>query len=83
VPPPDRAAEAVETRGAVGRALETLPEPHRQALLLRYVDDLSYAEIAAAAGISIGTVMSRLFNAKRKLRAALERMQMTEGERAQ
>ena len=52
-------------------ALDQLPEMHRKVLLLRYVDELSYAEIAAAIGVSIGTVMSRLFNAKRKLRAIL------------
>lgn len=40
-------------------------------ILMRYVDDMSYAEIAAATGVSLGTVMSRLFNAKRKLRQAL------------
>jgi RNA polymerase sigma-70 factor (ECF subfamily) len=62
------AAESAETiRAAVGQ----LPEAHRQVVELRYTDDLSYSEISAALGISIGTVMSRLFNAKRKLRALL------------
>lgn len=67
-------AEIVERRdltSCVERALETLPAVHRQCLLHRYADDLSYAEIAAATGVSIGTVMSRLFNARRKLKAAL------------
>ena len=70
----DTPAQIVERRdltSCVERALETLPPMHRQCLLHRYADDLSYAEIAAATGVSIGTVMSRLFNARRKLKAAL------------
>jgi RNA polymerase sigma-70 factor (ECF subfamily) len=58
-----------ELQSDLRRAVEKLPEIYRQVLLLRYADELSYAEIAVAAGISMGTVMSRLFNAKRKLRA--------------
>lgn len=53
----------------VRRALDQLNEPYRSVLLLRYADELSYAEIAAATGVSIGTVMSRLFYGKRKLKA--------------
>ena len=47
-------------------------EGHRAAILLREVDGLSYREVAAATGVSIGTVMSRLFHARRKLRRILE-----------
>ena len=65
---PDRAAEADDTAGVVRAALKQLPEEHRTTLLLRFSDGLSYAEIAAATGTSIGTVMSRLFYGKRKLR---------------
>jgi len=67
-------AEIVERRDLTvcfERALDALPPIHRQCLLHRYVDGLSYAEVAAATGVSIGTVMSRLFNARRKLKAAL------------
>jgi RNA polymerase sigma-70 factor (ECF subfamily) len=56
----------------VRRALEQLPEDHRVTLQLRYADEMSYADIAAATGVSIGTVMSRIFNGKRKLRRRLE-----------
>jgi RNA polymerase sigma-70 factor, ECF subfamily len=58
-----------ETREHLRGALARLPEPHRTVLLLRYADGLQYAEISAATGVSIGTVMSRIFNAKRKLKA--------------
>ena len=61
-----------ETATEVRSALAGIPEEHRSALLLRYADGLSYAEIAAATGVSIGTVMSRLFYGKRKLKKVLE-----------
>ncbi|MCX7819095.1 MAG: sigma-70 family RNA polymerase sigma factor [Kiritimatiellae bacterium] len=55
-------------------ALARLDAPHRDVLVMRYEDGLSYAEIAAAMGLRIGTVMSRLFNAKRKLRLIWEHL---------
>jgi len=69
---PDRAAEAGDTAVLVRQALGEIPEEHRTTLLLRFADGLSYAEIAAATGTSIGTVMSRLFYGKRKLRKLVE-----------
>jgi RNA polymerase sigma-70 factor (ECF subfamily) len=68
---PDEATIRLETAEAVNRALAALPEGHRAVALLRHVDGLSYQEIASALGLSIGTVMSRLFYARRKLRALL------------
>ncbi|MDD5705412.1 MAG: sigma-70 family RNA polymerase sigma factor [Kiritimatiellae bacterium] len=59
--------EGAETRNLVERALRQLPDEHRVTLMLRYSDGLSYGEIAAATGVPIGTVMSRLFNGKRKM----------------
>ncbi len=44
----------------VREAIEAIPEPFREAILLREMEGLSYAEIAQTAGIPIGTVMSRL-----------------------
>jgi RNA polymerase sigma-70 factor (ECF subfamily) len=52
-------------------ALETLPEKHRTILVLREVEGLSYEELAERLGIHKGTVMSRLFHARRKMQAAL------------
>lgn len=73
--PRQRAASDViagaELLVAIDSALETLSPEHRVALLLRFSDGLSYSEIAAATGVSIGTVMSRLFNGRRKLLKAL------------
>lgn len=69
---PDELAEKAELVLQVREALKRLSRDHAVALQLRYSDGLSYAEIAAATGVSLGTVMSRLFNAKRKLRTVLE-----------
>jgi RNA polymerase sigma-70 factor (ECF subfamily) len=41
-------------------AIEAMPEPFREAIVLRDLEDLSYAEIAEVTGVPIGTVMSRL-----------------------
>lgn len=76
VPAPSARLEAVETQLRVKRALARLPPEHRVALELRYSDDLSYVEIAQATGVSIGTVMSRLFNAKHKLQRALAELEL-------
>jgi RNA polymerase sigma-70 factor (ECF subfamily) len=69
--PPDRQMEADELRDFVRAGLSRLSPDHRLALELRYGDGLSYAELAAATGVSIGTVMSRLFHARRRLRSVL------------
>jgi RNA polymerase sigma-70 factor (ECF subfamily) len=69
--PPDRQLESEETRASVQEGLARLSAEHRLILELRYADGLSYAELASATGVSIGTVMSRLFHAKRRLRRVL------------
>ena len=58
-------------REALVRALEALPVEFREAIVMREVEGLSYLEIAGAAGIPIGTVMSRLARARERLRLAL------------
>jgi RNA polymerase sigma-70 factor (ECF subfamily) len=47
-----------------------LPEPFREAIVLREMNNLSYQEIAQVAGVPVGTVMSRLARARAMLRAA-------------
>lgn len=56
---------------ALWRAIEELPVPQREALLLREFEGLSYAELAAALSTSEGAVESLLFRARRSLRANL------------
>ena len=47
--------------------VERLPEPFREALVLRELEELSYREIAAITNVPIGTVMSRLARARQML----------------
>ena len=68
---PDSAMERGELRGKIARAIEDLSPDHREVILRKEVDGLSYKEIAESVGCSIGTVMSRLFYARKKLQAAL------------
>jgi len=72
---PAEEAERRELFEEVQAAMEQLSDDHRTALLLREVDELSYRDIAAATDVSIGTVMSRLFHARRRLQKVLGRMQ--------
>ena len=71
-PSPQELAERGETQEAVRRALGQLSEEHRQVLLLRYMQELDYGEIADALEISEGTVKSRISRAKGRLRELLD-----------
>lgn len=56
---------------AVRQAVEALPDPFREALVLRELQEMSYREIAEITAVPIGTVMSRLARARRMLASAL------------
>ncbi len=62
-----------ELAGEVEQAIASLPPLQREALVLFEYEDLSLAEIAAIVGADSGTVKGRLFRAREKLRARLER----------
>jgi RNA polymerase sigma-70 factor (ECF subfamily) len=71
---PDEAQESAEARlirqgdaDALRAAIEAVPEPFREALILRDLEELSYRDIAEVTGAPIGTVMSRLARARRML----------------
>ena len=54
----------------IRRLVEELPDPFRETIVLREINDLSYSEIADVVGVPIGTVMSRLARARSMLRKA-------------
>lgn len=68
---PDANATQIEERERIDRALATLSEAHRAIIMLSDLEGLSYREIAEVLNIPMGTVMSRLHNARRRLRDAL------------
>ena len=63
--------EQAEDRSALRRALEALPPEFREVVVLRELEGLSYREIAAVAGLAVGTVMSRLARARERLQRHL------------
>jgi RNA polymerase sigma-70 factor, ECF subfamily len=65
-----RAVEQSE-RAALQRALDGLPAEFREVIVLREVQELSYREISDVVGVPIGTVMSRLARARRRLASVL------------
>ena len=68
---PQRALADKELRGQLRAALAKLPAVHRTVLLMREVEGLSYQEMADQTGCSIGTIMSRLFHARKKMQKLL------------
>jgi RNA polymerase sigma-70 factor (ECF subfamily) len=72
---PQRNIEREQTRLRVRQAIETLPDREREVLVLKEFEGLKYREIAEVVGIPIGTVMSRLYSARRNLATAIEEME--------
>lgn len=68
---PDRALARAELREEIFKAMAQLTPDHRAVILLKDVQGLSYGEIASAISCSLGTVMSRLFYARRQLQGLL------------
>lgn len=70
-PAAPQALERRELTAAVHAALAELSPEHRQVLVLREMEGFSYAEIAETLGISAGTVASRLYHARARMKQAL------------
>ena len=68
---PQETVERTEQQEAVQKALATLSEEYREVLLLRYMEELDYAEIADVLQLPSGTVKSRINRAKAALKTAL------------
>ena len=70
---PEAEVERRELRAAMSQALKVMSEEHRQILILREVEGLSYTEIAELLGVEEGTVKSRLARARISLRNILQK----------
>ena len=71
---PEQDAARREMGRKIGTALLQLRPKEREIIILQHFQDYSYQEIADLLGIPIGTVMSRLYSARRALRKELERL---------
>lgn len=71
-PAPAATLSDKEIRARIDAAIERLSPEHRTAIVLREIEGLEYQEIADATGCSLGTVMSRLFYARKKLQSMLK-----------
>lgn len=69
---PDSVAQDAPELGVLQVALNELPEIYRTPIILYYLDDLDYRDIADMMEVPIGTIMSRLARAKEKLRERLD-----------
>jgi RNA polymerase sigma-70 factor (ECF subfamily) len=74
-PHPEAAAAEQEWAHTLQRAIDALPPAHRVVIILHYLDGLSLREIAYVTDVPEGTVKSRLYYAREKLRDILEREQ--------
>src|SRR4051812_28055774 len=70
-PLPSQGMERKELRAKIDAAIAQLSPEHRAVILMKETEDMQYHEIAEALGCSIGTVMSRLFYARKKLQTLL------------
>jgi RNA polymerase sigma-70 factor (ECF subfamily) len=70
---PEAVAERNETKDRVWRAVGRLDEKHREVIILRHFQHLSYEQIAQNLFCNKGTVMSRLYYAHKKLKEILDR----------
>ncbi len=71
---PHRTVVSREVGARIEEAINSLPPDHRAIVMLREVEQLSYEEIAKTLGIRVGTVMSRLFYARKKLQEKLKHL---------
>jgi RNA polymerase sigma-70 factor, ECF subfamily len=70
-PLPHQQMERTEIRARIDQAISQLSPEHRAVILMKEIEEMQYREIAEALDCSIGTVMSRLFYARKKLQNLL------------
>ncbi len=69
---PEECVATKDMQHAIAQAITQLSQEHQEILRLRHFQELSYAEIAACLDVPQGTVMSRLYAARKKLRRVIE-----------
>jgi RNA polymerase sigma-70 factor (ECF subfamily) len=67
----DATAIDLSERAAITRAVRSLPAEFREVIVLREIQEMSYAEISNVTGVPVGTVMSRLSRARKRLAVLL------------
>jgi RNA polymerase sigma-70 factor (ECF subfamily) len=72
---PERVTEDREQRELLKRAIDGLPDSHRVVVILYYLEGLSVSEVAYVLGVPEGTIKSRLYYAREKLRKAIAEQQ--------
>lgn len=73
-PGPEQALYSAEIKDKLELGLATLPEKKREMIILREIEELSYREIAELLEIPLGTVMSRLHEARKELRGVMSKL---------
>ena len=71
-PPPDDRLSGTEQQLRLRRAIDQLPEPQKQVLMLRYYGGLKFVQIAELLGCPLNTALGRMFKANQKLRQMME-----------
>lgn len=71
---PETEADARETASQIRAAIQRLPRKHRILVILRDIENYSYEEIGGILGLNEGTVKSRLWRARSRLRSLIEDM---------
>ena len=77
-PGPDELAQQRAVRNTVGGAIQQLSHEHREVLQLAFFEDLPYEEIARLLSLPLNTVKTRVYYAKQKLKAEMERLTLME-----
>jgi len=70
---PDLLIEADEDKQMIWEGIEKLSYDHREIIVLRHFEDMSYEDIAKLLNIPVGSVMSRLYYARRRLKEVIEK----------
>jgi len=70
---PSLVPESGEMKEKLWEAIRELPDTEKEVIVLKHFQEMSYKQIAASVGCPIGTVMSRLYSARKRLRKKMEK----------